>query len=452
MTDAAHAPFQTGPDFARAADAADPLAAFRAHFHIPRVRDVAPPNAPSAAPNPDAPCTYLVGNSLGLMPRATRDALTQELDDWARLGVEGHFHAAHPWFPAHEEVRANLAGVVGAMPREVVAMNSLTTNLHLLMVSFYRPTRERYRIVIEDAAFPSDSYAVNSQAAFHAPHAGFDPARAVLRLTPRAGEVTLRTEDILATIDREHATIALLLLGGVNYYTGQAFDIAAITRHARAKGITVGWDLAHAAGNLALRLHDDGPDFAAWCSYKYLNSGPGAIAGAFVHERHLADASLPRFAGWWGNDPATRFRMTPDFVPVASADAWQLSNPPVLALAPLRVSLDLFARAGMPALRAKSQRLTAYLAFLLDDHNRRQPARAVRVLTPSDPAQRGCQLSLVLPGDARAAFRALQARGVVCDFREPDVVRAAPVPLYSSFADVHAFVSILSGVLAEGAA
>ncbi|MDX2132303.1 MAG: kynureninase [Planctomycetota bacterium] len=471
---------------ARELDAADPLREYRSLFHVPRAADVA--HAGNAAPrtNHDAPqavaprgggdaeCIYLVGNSLGLMPRATRGALEQELDDWARLGVEGHFKAAHPWYPAHEEVRDALASVVGALPREVVAMNSLTTNLHLLMVSFYRPTRERYKIVIEDQAFPSDSYAVQSQADFHASRAGFDAAGAVLRLRPRAGEATLRTDDILAAIDRERASIALVLLGGVNYLSGQAFDIPAITRFARERGVVVGWDLAHAAGNLRLRLHDDAPDFAAWCSYKYLNSGPGAVAGAFVHERHLPPGTpalragssprppapgtpalragpLPRFAGWWGNDPATRFRMTPEFVPVASADAWQLSNPPVLALAPLRVSLAIFAQAGMDALRAKSERLTAYLEFLLDAHARRHPGAAVRVLTPRDPAQRGCQLSLRLPGDARAAFRRLQARGVVCDFREPDVIRAAPVPLYTTFADVRAFAAILGEVLTPGA-
>ncbi len=424
--------YQNSEAFARRMDEADALRGMRHEFCVP--------------PGPDGgECVYMVGNSLGLMPRATRAALEQELDDWARLGVEGHFHARHPWFPYHEELRENLAKVVGATAREVVAMNSLTANLHLMMVSFYRPTRERYKIVIEDGAFPSDSYAVQSQAAFHATNVGFDASRAVIRLKPRPGEATLRTEDIVGAIGREAGSIALVMLSGVNYLTGQFFDMATVTREARKLGLTVGWDLAHAAGNIDLRLHDWGPDFACWCSYKYLNSGPGAVAGAFVHERHLGEAALPRFAGWWGNDPATRFRMGPDFVPVASADAWQLSNPPVLAMAPLRVSLELFARAGMERLREKSRGLTGYLEFLIDEMNRE--GAGVRVLTPRDPAARGCQLSLVLPGDARGVFRALGERGMVCDFREPDVVRAAPAPLYCSYHDVWRLARAMKSVL-----
>jgi len=425
---------------ARAQDAADDLRAMRSQFRVPRAGDIGGAG--------DGECVYLVGNSLGLQPIATRGAMEAELEDWARLGVEAHFKGGHPWFSAHEEVRGMLSRVVGALPREVVAMNSLTTNLHLMMVSFYRPTRERYKIVIEESAFPSDSYAVRSQADFHAPRAGFDASRAVVRLRPREGEATLRTSDVLDLLDRERDTVALVMLGGVNYLTGQLFDIRAITACARARGMAVGWDLAHAAGNIDLRLHDDGPDFAAWCSYKYLNSGPGSIAGAFVHERHLhAGAGLPRFAGWWGNDPKERFRMGPDFRPVESADAWQLSNPPIFALTPLRVSLELFERATMPALREKSRRLTGLLERLIDERNAQKPAAAVGVLTPRDQAQRGCQLSLVLPGDARGAFAALQARGVVCDFREPNVVRAAPVPLYSTFHDVWRFVVALDDAL-----
>ncbi|MCE7974630.1 MAG: kynureninase [Leptolyngbya sp. PLA1] len=429
---------------ARGMDAADELRAMRSEFRVPRAKDVGGTD--------DGECVYLVGNSLGLQPTGTRGAMEAELEDWARLGVEGHFKGGHPWFSAHEEVRGMLSRVVGALPREVVAMNSLTTNLHLMMVSFYRPTRERYRIVIEDTAFPSDSYAVRSQAEFHASRAGFDASRAVLRLRPREGEATLRTSDVLEVLDRERSSAALVMLGGVNYLTGQLFDMPAITRFARERGMAVGWDLAHAAGNIDLRLHDDGPDFAAWCSYKYLNSGPGSIAGAFVHERHLhAGAGLPRFAGWWGNDPKERFRMGPEFRPVESADAWQLSNPPIFALTPLRVSLGLFDRATMPALREKSRRLTGLLERLIDERNARRPGAAVGVLTPRDASQRGCQLSLVLPGDARRAFAALQSRGVVCDFREPNVVRAAPVPLYSSFHDVWRFASALDDALAGGA-
>lgn len=410
-------------------DAEDPLRGFREHFHFPL----------TAAGEP----LYFVGNSLGLQPKATRAALLQELDDWAALGVEGHFDAKHPWLPYHEEVRENLAHVVGALPQEVVAMNSLTANLHFLMISFYRPTRQRYRIVIEDTAFPSDSYAVQSQVDFHAPQQGFDPKGGVVRLKAREGESALRTEDILSTIEAQADSIALLLLGGVNYLTGQLFDLPAITAFAKARGIAVGWDLAHAAGNVPVNLHDLGCDFAAWCSYKYLNSGPGAVAGAFVHERHLRDRSLPRFAGWWGNDPATRFRMGPDFEPVPTADAWQLSNPPVLALAPVRVSLEIFAAATISALRTKSLALTAYLEELL----LASPiAKRLRLLTPSDPAQRGAQLSLVIAGADRAAARQLHARGVFCDFREPDVIRLAPAPLYNSFHDVWRVVGVLNDV------
>lgn len=418
-------------EFAHRRDAEDPLRAFRELFHFPR--------SPAGAP------LYFVGNSLGLQPKAVRAAVEQELEDWAALGVEGHVEAKHPWLPYHEEVRETLARVVGARPSEVVAMNSLTTNLHLLMVSFYRPSRERYKIVIEDTAFPSDSYAVQSQVDFHHERAGFDPKSAVLRLKARAGESALRTEDILATIEAQASSITLLLLGGVNYLTGQYFDIPAITHFARARGIVVGWDLAHAAGNVELRLHDWDCDFAAWCSYKYLNSGPGAVAGAFVHERHLRDKTLPRFAGWWGNDPATRFKMGPEFVPVESADAWQLSNPPVLALAPLRVSLEIFDLATMPALRAKSVALTGYLEEQLkcsSIHER------IRGLTPGSSADRGAQLSLEVNGATPATARTLHERGVFSDFREPNVIRVAPIPLYNSFHDVWRLVRVLDGVFA----
>jgi kynureninase len=415
--------------FARRCDDEDPLRSFRDQFHFPRT--------PAGEP------MYFVGNSLGLQPKAARAAIEQELDDWAALGVEGHVAAKHPWLPYHEEVRENLARVVGGRPNEVVAMNSLTTNLHLLMVSFYRPTRERYQIVIEDTAFPSDSYAVQSQLDFHHERTGFDPKKGLIRLRAREGETALRTSDILQAIDRQSSSIALLLLGGVNYLTGQFFDIPAITAQARKAGIVVGWDLAHAAGNVDLKLHDWDCDFAAWCSYKYLNAGPGAVAGAFVHERHLRDRTLPRFTGWWGNDPATRFKMGPDFVPVESADAWQLSNPPVLALAPLRASLEIFDRATMPALRAKSIALTGFLEELLE---RSLMHQRIRVLTPSAPADRGAQLSLEVTGATPATARTLHERGVFSDFREPNVIRVAPIPLYNSFHDVWRLVRVLDEV------
>lgn len=431
--------------YAREQDAGDALAWCRELFHVP------------PAPVGGA-CVYLTGNSLGLQPKATRAAVESELEDWARLGVGAHLHGRHPWLPAHESVREPLARLVGALPHEVVAMNSLTVNLHLLMVSFYRPTAARHRIVIEDSAFPSDSYAVASQAAFH----GYDPSEAIVRLRPREGEATLRTEDIEGYLAREGRSVALVLLGGVNYLSGQWFEMERITAAAREQGCVVGWDLAHAAGNVPLRLHEWGVDFAAWCSYKYLNSGPGAVAGAFVHERHTRGAAegqgskaggdagaLPRFAGWWGNDPATRFRMGSEFVPVASADAWQLSNPPILALAPLRASLEVFDRVGMASLRAKSERLTACMESLLEA----RLGGRVRVLTPRDPAQRGAQLSLVVPGVSRDVERRLHERGVVVDFREPDVIRAAPAPLYCTFHDVWRFVEALAAILGvEGGA
>jgi kynureninase len=405
---------------ALALDAADPLGDFRDRFHIPQ--------------HHGEDQAYFCGNSLGLQPRAVRAALVQELDDWAALGVEAHFRGKHPWMPYHNEVREGLAMLVGAQSSEVVAMNSLTANLHLLMVSFYRPTRERPAILIEAGAFPSDRYGVESQIRFH----GFDPATDLIELEADEPGGTIS----MAAIDRvlaEHGhRIALVLWPGVQYRTGQAFDLKEITRLAQARGCIVGFDLAHGAGNLRLGLHDSGADFAAWCHYKYCNSGPGAVAGAFVHQRH-AQTDRPRFAGWWGHDQATRFRMGPDFRPTPGADGWQLSNPPILALAPLRVSLELFAEAGMDRLRAKSEKLTAHLESLI----RARCAETLQVVTPSDPVRRGCQLSLRVAGGrtrGRELFEYLEARGIVGDWREPDVIRISPVPLYNRFADLHRFV------------
>ncbi|WHZ18504.1 MAG: Kynureninase [Rhodanobacteraceae bacterium] len=407
--------FRAEAGWARAQDDADPLRAFRDEFLIP--------------PHAGGEQTYLVGNSLGLQPRGVRQALLDELDDWAQLGVEGHLHARHPWLPYHKEVRDGLAEVVGAEPSEVVAMNSLTANLHLLMVSFYRPTRERHAILIERHAFPSDRDLVASQIRFH----GFDPAEALIELDgdEPGGAVSM------AAIERalaEHGKrIALVLWPGVQYLTGQVFDLKAITRLAHAQGCIAGFDCAHAAGNLALALHDSGCDFAAWCSYKYLNSGPGAVAGAFVHARH-AHAKLPRFEGWWGRNEATRFQMRPEFEAAPGADGWQLSNPPILALAPLRVSLDLFQRAGMPRLREKSKRLTAYLAWLIET----QLGDTLEILTPSGPDRRGAQLSVRVRAGRDAGqslFDFMTAHGVLGDWREPDVMRIAPAPLYNTFAD-----------------
>ncbi|CAN5443303.1 kynureninase [soil metagenome] len=374
------------------------------------------------------------------MPKATRQIVDQELDDWARLGVDGHFDAATPWYSYHETLREPAARLVGAQPNEVVCMNSLTVNLHLLMATFYRPTKARRKILMEDPAFPSDTYAIKSQIAHH----GFDPNDSLLLARPREGEHALRQEDIESSIEKNGDEIALVLFAGVNFFTGQLFDIAKITAAAQKRGCTVGIDLAHAAGNVPLALHDWNVDFAVWCSYKYLNSGPGAVAGAFVHERHATNPNLPRLAGWWGNDPAMRFRMQlePDFVPVLSADSWQLSNPPILAMAPLRTSFAIFDEAGgMEALRTKSLRLTGYLQFLLE---RSTPLFLMTVITPREAEQRGAQLSIQVHRHARELFENLEAAGVKTDFREPNVIRVAPTPLYNTFDEVWRFAKILS--------
>jgi len=408
-----------GEDLALALDRDDPLAVLRAEFAIP-------PWPGGRYPE----LAYFAGNSLGLMPLAAREAVEEELEHWAQLALDGHFGGPRPWVPYQELMRETSARLVGARVGETVCMNTLTVNLHLLMATFYRPTAERFRIVIEDAAFPSDSYAVASQAVHH----GVDPSRAVVRLRPREGKDTLRTEDVVAFLEREGASVALVLLGAVNYLTGQLMDLPEITAAARAAGAVAGWDLAHAAGNVPLSLHDWDVDWAAWCSYKYLNGGPGAVGGAFIHERHARDVSLPRLAGWWGNDLAGRFRMQPEFVPRPDVESWQVSNPPILSLAPVRVSLELFDRVGMTALRERSLRLTGYLEKLLDDA---AGEIAAEVVTPRDPSARGCQLSLRVPSGAKELAARLRAEeGVVCDEREPNIVRLAPVPLYSSFHDV----------------
>lgn len=424
---------------ARELDERDPLRRFRERFHLPRASAYAA-NAREA----DREAVYLTGNSLGLMPRSARALVDRQLDDWATLAGEAHFHGATPWFPFHEMFRESGARLVGAKPGacEVVMMNSLTVNLHLMLASFYRPTRERFRIMIEASAFPSDEHAVASQARWH----GFDPRDAVLRLTPRTGERTLRTEDILETLRREGPRTAVVMLGGVNYVSGQWFDMGAITRAGREAGCVVGWDLAHAAGNVPMRLHEWGVDFAVWCSYKYLNAGPGSLAGCFVHERHggAAWGDRPRLEGWWGTASATRFKMRPEFEPGLGAEAWQVSNPPILSAAPLKASLDIFDEAGMPALREKSLRLHAYARWLLD----RAARGRFTIATPTEDAGHGCQLSIVFPGDGARALKArlLQA-GVVTDFREPDVIRAAPAPLYNSFHDVWRFARALETAL-----
>jgi kynureninase len=422
---------KTGEEDAVLRDVADP--GHRDLFHIP-------PASGGAFPE----TAYLAGNSLGLQPRAIASDLLAELAAWERLGVEGHFEADRPWFSYHELLTEPAARLVGALPIEVVAMNSLTVNLHLLMVSFYRPTGGRTRIVVEDTTFPSDSYAVRSQAAFH----GLDPDEAVVRLRSPTGADRLSTDDIVAYLDRHGGAVALMLLGGVNYLTGELLDIRAITAAGHAAGAIVGWDLAHAAGNVPLGLHDWGVDFAAWCSYKYLNAGPGAVAGAFVHERHLATAGLPRFEGWWSTSAATRFEMAPVAQPPASADAWQVSNPPILAMSPLRTSLELFDKVGMAALRERSVRLTGYLAGLLDGII---AVPSIEVVTPRDAVQRGAQLSVRIGhgGVGEIARRLRHEHGVIADTRNPDVIRFAPVPLYSTYHDCWRAVAGLAAVLSE---
>jgi len=405
MTD----PYDEGRALKRDAD--DPLAPFRDEFLVPRHegRDQA----------------YFCGNSLGLQPMGTRAAIEAELEDWKDFAVEAHFRGRHPWMPYHELVREHLAEVVGALPSEVVAMNSLTANLHLMMVSFYRPTAERPAILIERRAFPSDRYAVESQIRFH----GYDPSDCLIELDGDEPGGTISMDALERVLDAHGDRIALVLWPGVQYLTGQAFDLAAIAPIAHRKGAAIGFDLAHAVGNLPLRLHDSHADFAVWCSYKYLNSGPGAVAGCFVHERH-AHTTRPRFAGWWGHEQATRFQMGPEFKPTPGADGWQLSNPPIFALAPLKVSLEVFHRAGMDRLRHKSVALTGYLEALI----RSRLDAVLEVLTPAQPDRRGCQLSLRVKGErsaGRALFDHLTAHGVVVDWREPDVIRVAPTPLYN---------------------
>ena len=411
--------FEANLDWAHAQDAADPLRAFRDEFLIP--------------PHEGQDSVYFCGNSLGLQPRAVREAVNAELDYWGELGVEGHFKGRLPWMDYHEFLRDDLAAVVGAQPDEVVTMNTLGVNLHLMMVSFYRPTPARPAILIEAGAFPTDRYAVESQIRFH----GFDPARDLIEIEPDEPNGTLSLAAIEQALAKHGARTALVMLPGVQYRNGQAFDLAAITALAHRHGCNVGFDLAHAVGNLPLQLHDSGADFAIWCSYKFLNGGPGAIGGAFVHARH-ANAVLPRFAGWWGHDKSTRFQMGPQFIPTPGADGWQLSNPPILALAPLRVSLEIFRRAGMARLREKSVQLTGYLEWLVHT----QLNDLLQVVTPADPERRGAQLSIRVTAGrerGRSLFDHLMTQGIIGDWREPDVIRISPVPLYNRFADCLAF-------------
>jgi kynureninase len=415
-------PFINSLQYARKMDREDPLKEFRRKFYLPK--------------SGEKEAIYLVGNSLGLQPKTTKKYLNEELNDWASLGVEGHLHARRPWVSYHRLAKKALAKLVGARPGEVVAMHQLTVNLHLMMVSFFRPTKDRFKIITEAGAFSSDQYAFESQLKFH----GLDPDKSLIELRPRAGEHTLRTEDIESAIREHGSELALVIFGGVQYYTGQFFDIAKITKAGHAAGAKVGFDLAHAVGNTLLNLHKDEVDFAVWCSYKYLNSGPGGIAGAFVHEHHAADKSIPRFSGWWGHDEKERFQMKKGFAAMPGVDAWQLSNVPIFQAAAHLASLEIFAEAGIRNLRQKSILLTGFLEHVLlsmDPHHEK-----FFILTPANPGARGCQLSLYIKKDGQRLFKRLTARGIFADWREPGVIRVAPVPLYNTFEEVYRFGEI----------
>ncbi len=415
--------------YAQQLDEKDSLKDFRKQFYIPLING--------------KESIYFTGNSLGLQPKATQDYVLNELEDWASFGVEGHFHARKPWMPYHEMFAVPLAKLVGALPDEVVAMNQLTVNLHLLMVSFYQPTKQRYKIICEAKAFPSDQYAIESQVRFH----GFNPADAIIEVAPREGEHTIRTEDIIATIEKNSNETALVLFGGVNYYSGQVFDMAAITKAAHAAGAYCGFDLAHAAGNISLQLHDWNADFACWCSYKYLNSGPGGVSGVFIHQKHIANKDLPRFAGWWGYTKATRFKMEKGFEPIPTAEGWQLSNAPVLSMAAHKASLDIFEKAGMENLVAKGKLLSDYLLFIIDDLNSNASEKLIEVITPRSDNEKGCQVSMLMLQRGKEVFEALLQQGVISDWREPNVIRVAPVPLYNTFTDVFIFGKIVKEIL-----
>ncbi|MCB0762077.1 MAG: kynureninase [Flavobacteriales bacterium] len=413
--------FENNLSFAQKMDREDPLAGYRNEFLFPEINGKR--------------VIYFTGNSLGLQPRAAREALNVELEDWAKYGVEGHFHARNPWFAYHEFLTPQSARLVGAKEKEVVVMNGLTVNLHLLLVSFYRPTSSRFKILCEKKAFPSDQYALETQIRFH----GFDPAIALVEVAPRVGEHTVRHEDVLALIDQHADQLALVMIGGVNYYTGQVFNMEEIAAAGHRAGALVGFDLAHAAGNIPLKLHDWNVDFACWCSYKYLNSGPGSVSGVFVHERHTSNEEIPRFGGWWGYDKESRFEMKPGFKPIHSAEGWQLSNAPVFSMAIHKASLDMFDKVGMDALRAKSEKLTAYLEFVIRTISVEVSNANFEIITPTNPQERGCQLSILAHGQGKMLFDKLMAEGVIVDWREPNVIRMAAVPMYNSFEDIYAF-------------
>ncbi|RDK84658.1 kynureninase [Marinirhabdus gelatinilytica] len=418
--------YQNSLQYAQSCDAKDSLKHFRDKFLFPKN---------SAGEQ----LIYLCGNSLGLQPKRTQEYIQQELNDWAKHGVEGHTDAENPWLPYHEFLTQNMAVIVGAKPSEVVIMNTLTTNLHLMMVSFYKPTKTRYKIIVESDAFPSDKYAVESQLKFH----GLDPKDGLILWKPRQGEELCRFEDLERIMATQGDEVALLMIGSTNYYTGQSFPLKKITQLGHKHGAMVGFDLAHGAGNIQPNLHDTGADFAVWCSYKYLNSGPGSLGGCFVHERHEKNNDLPRFAGWWGHNKQTRFNMRHEFDPLEGAEGWQLSNPPILSMAAIRASLDVFAEAGFENVRSKSEKLTGYLEYLLDGLNNEN----INIITPRNKEDRGCQLSIQVKNADKALHTKLTQAGVISDWREPDVIRVAPAPLYNNFEDVWEFVQRLKKIL-----
>ena len=420
--------FEYSLSYAQALDSEDPLGTYRTQFHFPKVND--------------KEVIYFTGNSLGLQPKRTSNYVEEIMRDWRELAVEGHFYADKPWWDYHERLSKPLTGIIGAKEKEISVMNTLTVNLHLLMVSFYQPTPKRYKILVEEKAFPSDQYMVDSQVRFH----NLDPSDAVVEVKKREGEHFWRTEDILKKIEEIGDELALVLIGGVNYYNGQVFEMEKITRAGKEAGAIVGWDLAHAVGNVKLEMHDWGVDFAAWCSYKYMNSGPGNASGIYIHESHLGKKDMPRFEGWWGTKKETRFLMKPEFEPIDTADAWQISNPPVLSLAPYLASLEMFDEVGMDSLIEKRNKLTGYLEFVLKKVSEEVKGN-FEIITP---AKRGCQLSVFLHGEGRTLFEYLMKEGVIVDWREPNVIRLAPAPFYCSYEDMYRFGEILKiGILSK---
>jgi len=421
--------YQNTLAFAKESDKNDPLRSFREKFYIPMING--------------KDSIYFTGNSLGLQPKITQDYVLNELEDWANYGVEGHFHARNPWVSYHEMFPPLLAEIVGGLPEEIVSMNQLTVNLHILMTSFYRPTKERFKIICEAKAFPSDQYAFASQALIH----GLDPAETIIEVSPKEGAHHIQTADILDTIKQHGNETALVLFSGVNYYSGQVFDMEAITKAAHEAGAYCGFDLAHAAGNVKIKLHDWNADFACWCSYKYLNSGPGGVAGAFIHQRHVTDKKMLRLAGWWGQEKANRFKMEKDFDPIPTAEGWQLSNAPVLSMSAHKASLDIFKEAGMDNLIAKGKSLSGYLMFILNEINKNASEKIIDIITPANEAERGCQVSMLMLKNGKNIFEALKKEGVIADWREPNVIRVAPVPLYNSFEEIYKFGEIISKMI-----